>query len=115
MFKWIKGLFGGKVIEKGLDLIDKGKYTEQEKATKRFEWYQKMVTSLSSVTRRQLVWFVVAPYVLVACIFLLYAIHDIEKSKILINLLEKTRLGEAFWSIIGFYFIIEGVKKFKKQ
>ena len=113
MWNWIKGIFNSKTVEKGLDLIDKGKFTEQEKATKKLEYYKVMTGGLSSVNRRILVWVVTLPYTTLAFAYGIYAFFSFEHAKQLVSNLQATHLGEAFWSIIGFYFVLEGVRKLK--
>ena len=113
MWSFIKNIFNSRTVTKGLDLIDKSKFTEQEKAKAKLEYFKQMTGGLSSVNRRILVWVVALPYTSLAFAYGVYAFFNFEHAKQLVSNLQATHLGEAFWSIIGFYFVLEGVRKLK--
>lgn len=113
MFKFIRNLFRKNgTVSKTLDMIDKGKFTDQEKADLQLSLFKQKL-NLSSETRRFLAKAVTLPYVLMVVVAFVVRFFDKDCGSDLVTDLQKTDLGLAFIAIISFYFAIEGIKKIK--
>lgn len=113
MFRFLRNLFRKNgTVSKTLDMIDKGKFTDQEKADLQLSLFKQKL-NLSSETRRFLAKAVTLPYVFMVVIAFVVRFFDKDCGSDLITDLQKTDLGMAFIAIISFYFAIEGIKKIK--
>ena len=104
MWKFIKQIFNpGGTVDKTLDMIDKGKYTEQEKAEFTKSYFKEKL-NLSATTRRYLAWSVVGIYLILMLPTGCISFFNVEYAKEILEVINGSRLGEAFWTIIGLYF-----------
>ena len=115
MFKFLKNIFNpGGTVDKTLDLIDKGKFTPQEKADYTKNYFKEKL-NLSATTRRYLAWSITVCYLVAIMPMFLVAFWNMQKAKGLLELLNDSHLGGAFWSVVGLFFGLGLLNLAKKE
>ena len=104
MFNFIKGLFSrGGVVEKGMEMIDKGKFSNQEKAQMQKQLFE-ISTNLSARTRRWIAWLVTASFLTCFVTSFFTAYWNEALSEHLLHVLKDSLLGESFMLVGSMYF-----------
>ena len=111
MFNFIKNLFSSKskILDKGLEMIDKGNFTEQEKALKKIEIYKEQMT-LGAVAKRGIAYVITGVYSLCFLVGFVISTFNETKAKTLLKF-----LNESFMLVISFYFGKVLIENFKKK
>ena len=105
IFGFVSNLFGGKnsFTTKTLELIDKGKWTEQEKAELGKQVLQ-LRMNLSSRSRRWIAWLITIAFLVCFLAAFFTGYWDEALSSQLMNVLKISYLQEAFMAVVVMYF-----------
>lgn len=115
MFGWIKNLFNKDgAVDKTLSMIDKGNYTDQEKANYKLE-VLKQKLNLSAETRRWLAYLITSCYIVCFTPAYVTGFFNEKLSNHLLHVLKDSYLGEGFWSVVGLYFGLKMINDLKTK